>query len=110
MKLFLGDVSDYSVEQLVDWVAREFCVDKGNLERYQFLVASVNEYSYDGSSYFLVKDRETGDYYEVSADHCSCMGYEEQWEPKIASKVYLQSPQYQSGWKEVQSFVRMLFN
>lgn len=110
MKLFIGDVSDYSVEQLIDWVSRVFLEDKESIKKYDFLVASVNEDSYDGWSYFLVKDRETGDYYEVRASHCSCYGYENQWEPKIASKAYLLSSQYQAQWKEVQNFVRSLFN
>ena len=110
MKLFIGDVTDYSVEQLVEWVSKEFVVDKESLAGYDFLVASVNEDDYEGWSYFLVKNRETDEYYEVSAGHCSCMGYEDQWEPKIASRTYLQSSQYQAGWKKVQDFVRSLFN
>lgn len=109
-KLFLGDVADYSVEQLIDWVAENFCQDKASLSKYEFLVASVNENSYDGNAYFLVKNRETGEYLEVDAAHCSCFGYEDQWEPKSAPKVYLVSDKYQPYWTEVQRFVRNLFN
>lgn len=109
-KLFLGDVSGYSVEELIEWVSENFVEDKGNLSKYEFLVAQVNEDSYDGWSYFLVKNQETSEFFEVNASHCSCMGYEDQWQPKIASRVYLQSEQYMPGYKEVQNFVRSLFN
>ncbi len=110
MKLFMGDVSGYSDGELVKWVADNFNEDEGNLSKYEFMVAQVNEDSYDGSSYFLVKNRETGEFFEVNASHCSCYGYEDQWQPKIASRVYLQSNQYMAGWEEVQSFVHSLFN
>lgn len=110
MMLFLGDVSEFSVSELIDWVAKEFQVDRRDLENYDFIVASVEEEQYESNSFFLIRNRETGEYYEVNAGHCSCMGYEGQWVPEIASTAYLLSPQYKPLRKEVQDFVRSLFN
>jgi hypothetical protein len=108
--LFKGDVEGYSVDKLIDWVSQEFQVEKGNLSTLDFVVAIVNEYGYDGESYFLVSNRETGEFFEVDVCHCSCYGYEGMWEPKLAPSVYLLSDFYKRGDEEVRNFVRSLFN
>lgn len=111
MKMLLkGDVEGFSVEQLVAWVSENFCQDKASLSGLEFLVAQVDNYGYEGYAYFLVRNQETGDYFEVDGSHCSCYGFEDQWKPKLAPTVYLISDLYKKGDEEVRNFVRSLFN
>ena len=64
------------------------------ISKYQILIAGEWEDSYDGHSYFLLKDKESGKLFEVHGSHCSCYGFEGQFEPEAASIEYLQSEHY----------------
>jgi hypothetical protein len=77
----------------------------------QILIGYIQDGGYDGSAYFLVQDRETGKLYEVTGGHCSCYGFEGQWDPKITSKEYLLSQNH--PWREdpqFKQFVTELFS
>jgi hypothetical protein len=53
---------------------------------------SVGDYGCDSSSYFLIE--RDGQLFEVHGGHCSCNGFEGQWEPKPVTPAYLVSPQW----------------
>ena len=107
--LFLGAFEDMSVDQVVEMTAKEFEEDKGSLAPYEFLVAYMSHPDYSMDAYYLLRHRETGDYYEVCASHCSCNGFEEQWDLKLASPTYLLSAHYNQQAK-IKNFVHSLFN
>jgi hypothetical protein len=88
-KLFLGCCEGYSESDVVNFIANEFEVSKEEISCYEFYIAVNDQEDYEGSAYFLMKHRETGEFYEASGSHCSCYGFEGQWEPKIAPKAYL---------------------
>ncbi|TXH11316.1 MAG: hypothetical protein E6R04_01665 [Spirochaetes bacterium] len=109
--LILGDLSGCEYDRLVEEVSKEFQVERSELDGMEFLIAFIEEAGWDGSAYFLVRDRETGLLYEVSGGHCSCYGFEGQWDPKITSKEYLLSEHWpHRGNQEMKQFVTELFN
>ena len=64
---------------------------------YNILVAyeSVGDYGWDSSSWFLLKNKTSGEYFEFCGGHCSCYGFEGQFELEETSLEYLKS----SRWK-----------
>lgn len=52
------------------------------LSKLDVLIAysSVGDYGCDSSSFFLFKDKETGVLYELHGSHCSCFGFEGQFQ------------------------------
>lgn len=66
------------------------------VNKYDILIAyeSVGPWGCDSSSWFLLKDRETGEYYENHAGHCSCYGFEGQFRPEKTSLEYLKSDKF----------------
>lgn len=108
--LLLGDLSGLGMDQVLTKVSEEFCVERPELDKLEFLVAQINEGGYDGEAYFLVRDLETGGLYEVSGGHCSCFGFEGQWKPEITSKDYLLSENYRMReFPEIKQLVTELF-
>lgn len=53
---------------------------KKMLEQFEILIAyeSVGDFGCDSSSFFLLKHKETGKFYEIHGSHCSCYGFEGQ--------------------------------
>lgn len=69
-----------------------------DLERFQLLIAyeHVGDYGCDSSSWFLMRETTTGRLFEFSGSHCSCYGFEGQYEPEVTSFDYLNSDKL--GW------------
>ena len=113
-KLFLGYCEGYSESDIVNFIVNEFQVTKEEISCYEFYVAVNEQEDYEGSAYFLMKHQETGEFYEAFGGHCSCMGFEGQWNPKIASKTYLVSKNFSSHCQyhddEIRQFIKRLFD
>ncbi|HUX79216.1 MAG TPA: hypothetical protein VMW10_05670, partial [Alphaproteobacteria bacterium] len=62
-----------------------------DVTKYDILIASEDQEMIDGNSWFLLKEKETGNLYENHAGHDSCCGFEEQWEPEETTLEYLKS-------------------
>lgn len=92
--LYLGDLSGYTEEGITEHFITVYQAGASEVAKYQVLIAGEWEDSYDGHSYFLLKDKETGRLYEVHGSHCSCYGFEGQFEPEEASIEYLKSEHY----------------
>ena len=82
----IADVSDHFVN---DWRA-----DSGALEKYEILAISGELGGYEEWAWFLLRDKETGDLLEGAGSHCSCYGYEDQFEPKPTTRKYLLSDKF----------------
>lgn len=54
------------------------------LKKYHICVAyeSVGSWGCDSSSYFILRNKETGEYAFTQGGHCSCYGFEGQFEPE----------------------------
>lgn len=111
-RLYFGELVGLSEEQVIEKTASEFCVDEEILKQYHFIIADIDHCGYEGDAYFLISHRETGELFEVSGSHCSCMGFEDQWSPKLTTVSYLCSQHYSYGNKhpDMKLFMNKLFN
>ena len=66
------------------------------VEKYEILIAyeSVGSWGCDSSSWFLLKEKATGKLFETHGSHCSCYGFEGQFEPEETTVEYLQSDKF----------------
>lgn len=69
------------------------------LSEYSIIVAyeSVGDYGCDSSSWFLLQDINTGEYFEFSGSHCSCFGFEGQFDLQPVDITYLKSDKFYLG-------------
>ena len=69
------------------------------LDNYSILVAyeSVGDYGCDSASWFLLQNVKSGLYFEVSGSHCSCYGFEGQFELCETPLEYLKSDKFYLG-------------
>ncbi|MEH7186488.1 hypothetical protein [Bacillus toyonensis] len=91
--LVLEDLKDMSEEELRDHIVEDYEVEHEELEKYDILIAyeSVGSWGCDSESFFLLKNKKTGQLFENHASHCSCYGFEHQFEPEETTVEYLQS-------------------
>ena len=66
------------------------------LKGYNVVVAyeSVGSWGCDSSSYFLLRKKKTREYFEFSGSHCSCYGFEGQFDLQEAPLAYLKSDKF----------------
>lgn len=77
-------------QELIDcWRA-----DEKELDRFDILFASGDLGGYEESAWFLLRDRQSGELLEVSGSHCSCYGFEDQFEPASTTHKYLLSDMF----------------
>jgi len=82
----------------------EYELDKNvaeQLEKLDILIAyeSVGSWGCDSSSYFLFKDKVTNELFEVHGSHCSCYGFENQFdlEPTTLEAIKLREYPFSTG-------------
>ena len=92
--LYLGDLSDYTEESITSHFITDYQAAALEVAKYHVLIANEWGDGYEGNSYFLLKDKDTGELFEVHGSHCSCYGFEGQFEPEEASIEYLKSEHY----------------
>jgi len=80
-----GDISEKDTKELAEI-----------LEGYDVVIAyeSVGSWGCDSSSYFLLQHKDTKEYCEFSGSHCSCYGFEGQYDPQDATLEYLKSNKF----------------
>lgn len=102
--LALADLKDLAEQEVKDHVATQYgqapCGEKDlriqkELEDFEILIAyeSVGSHGCDSSSWFLLK-RNDGELFEFSGSHCSCYGFEEQYDLESTSVEYLKSDRF----------------
>lgn len=81
--LALEDLKDMTEEDVKKHLVKEYGANDYIIENFEVLIAyeSVGAYGCDSSSFFLLKDKE-GKLYEVHGSHCSCFGFEDQFNPE----------------------------
>lgn len=108
-RLFLEDLKDYTLEEVVKHLKNEYCgrednyaytgeidIDQSAVNNYDIIIAyeSVGSWGCDSSSFFLLRSKLDSKLYEVHGSHCSCFGFEGQFEPKESSYEYLSSDKF----------------
>lgn len=95
--LYLADLAGLDEEEIRKHLAEEYSGDKSGfdygsptdadkadavekLAKYDILVAyeHVGSWGCDSSSFFILRNKETGAFAQVSGGHCSCYGFEGQ--------------------------------
>ncbi|HDR7355898.1 TPA: hypothetical protein QCX97_005794 [Bacillus wiedmannii] len=91
--LVLEDLKDMSEEEVREHIVEEYEASKEEVEQYDILIAyeSYGMCGCDSSSFFLLKHKQTGQLFENHGSHCSCFGFEEQFEPEETTLEYLKS-------------------
>ena len=111
-KLYLEDLAGLSEQEVKEHISEQYAgnvsgFDYGypsdeeklellnELNNYEILIAyeSVGSWGCDSASYFLMKKKD-GTYWEFDGSHCSCYGFEGQYEPQEATKEYLNSDRF----------------
>ena len=95
-KLYLEDLSGLSEEEVKKHIVSSYGVEQEVVDKYEILVAyeSVGSWGCDSSSWILLKEKSTGLLFETHGSHCSCHGFEEQFEPEETTVEYLQSDKF----------------
>jgi hypothetical protein len=106
--LFLNDYAGMSYEAVVESIANDYQVSQSFVDNYQILIAQLDgDGGYEESSYFLLVEKSTGGLFEVSGSHCSCYGFEGQFEPVATSIEYLISEKaYFGNNDQVKNFIQ----
>ena len=94
--LYLEDLSGCSEDEVKKHIVLSYEADEKEVEKYEILIAyeSVGSWGCDSSSWFLLKEKATGKLFETHGSHCSCYGFEGQFEPEETTVEYLQSDKF----------------
>jgi len=86
--LALQDLQGYTESEIIDHLTQEYGDGDGSyLENKEVLIAyeSVGSWGCDSSSFFLLRDKISGELFEIHGSHCSCYGFEGQLELEPSS-------------------------
>jgi len=109
--LYLEDLDGMTEEEIINHIITEYEAAKEDVNKYDILIASEEREMCEGSSWFLLRDKETGNLYENHGSHCSYYGFEEQWEPEETTLKYLKSANhfYLCGFSKENKMLIMSF-
>lgn len=93
----LGNFENCSEEEVKQYVVEVYMADSNLVNKFDILLACENSYDYEEDSFFLLREKETGAFFENHASHCSCAGFEDQFKPQETSLVYLRSDNFYAG-------------
>jgi hypothetical protein len=113
-KLYLADLKGETESAVKKHIASEYAGEQGQgydygsqsdtqkeqlhktLKGFDVVIAyeSVGSWGCDSTSWFLLRNKKTGRYIENHGSHCSCYGFEGQWNPEKTTKKYLKSSKF----------------
>jgi len=98
-QLFLADLDGMTEIGIKQHLVSEYETDMSLVECFDILVAyeSVGSWGCDSSSYFLLRRKDNNELFEVRGSHCSCHGFEGQFELEETTIDYLQSDKFYMG-------------
>lgn len=94
-QLFLEDLAGLTEDEVKAHIKDSYAYN-GDLSKYKILIAyeSVGSWGCDSSSWFLLLDIYSGKLYETHGSHCSCYGFEDQFNPEETTLEYLKSDKF----------------
>lgn len=93
-QLFLGEFESLTQEEAKSKIVSDFEIQETELKRFKIMIAYQDYADYEGQSFILLKDKETGELFENHGSHCSCYGFEGQFDPKKTEMIYLLSEHF----------------
>ena len=79
--LALEDFSGMSEKEIKEKIAQDFDIAEEHLRDAEIMIAYMSEGSWGCDSDAFIVFRKDGVLYEAHGSHCSCFGFEGQWEP-----------------------------
>lgn len=94
--LALADLYEWSEDEVRQHLVDAYTADKAEVEQYDVIVAyeSVGDYGCDSCSMFVLRHRKTEGLFMVTGSHCSCMGFEDQFDLQPVTEKYLHEDFY----------------
>ena len=95
-ELYLEDLLGLTQEEVKEHISCSYEVDINEVNKYEILIAyeSVGNWGCDSSSWFLLREIDSGELFEIHGGDCSCFGFEGQFEPEETTLEYLQSDKF----------------
>ena len=110
--LYLADLKDFTEEEIKQHLVSEYAYwnDGGEescrkrIDTLDIVIAYESVGDYDSIGWFLFKDTQTGELFELHGSHCSCYGFEDQFDLEETSIEYLTSDRFLfcAGWDDEQ--------
>ena len=88
-ELFLGGFKGWSYNEIVNYIVENFEVEKSIVDNYHIIIANSDLGDYEESAFFLLTGKTDGKLYIVDGSHCSCYGFEGQFETDETEIEYL---------------------
>lgn len=92
--LFLNQFHGDSESEVLAHLITAYEAPSDTFQRFEPLVAFEDAGCWEGTSFFLLRERATGALFENHASHCSCYGFEGQWRPEPTTVEYLKSDKF----------------
>jgi len=103
-RLYLEDLKDLDEVGVKAHLAQKYGKDgyahdesiARELDEYDIVIAyeSVGSWGCDSSSFFLLRHKSSGEMFEVHGSHCSCYGFEGQFELEAVTVEHLKSDKF----------------
>jgi hypothetical protein len=96
--VMLNKNCNWSEEDIKSIIITEYQADPNLVNKFEILIyeGDFDYDTYDESSFMLLRDKETLKLFENHGSHCSCYGFEGQFEPKETTLTYLRSDNFHS--------------
>lgn len=93
--MYIGSAfSDWTEEKICNYLIEDWGAAPDNFDRFHILAAAGDLGEYEESAWFLLRDKETSELFEISGSHCSCYGFEGQFKPAPTTMNYLLSDKF----------------
>lgn len=105
--LLLEDFKGLNEKEVIETICREYGVEVSLFDKFDILIGEQSEQNYDGQSFFLLIDKK-GLLYEVHGGHCSCYGFEGQFELEkttIEALTFIAKAEHSSMSRGVKNFI-----
>lgn len=95
-QLFLEDLKGKTDKEVREHIVGSYGVIQKVVDEYKILIAyeSVGTWGCDSSSFFLFRHKISKELFTVTGSHCSCHGFEGQFEPERVTLDYLKSDKF----------------
>lgn len=89
--MFQGEFEGLTDEQARTKICEDYETTRAEVDRFDLVYLKQSYESYEGDSVFVLRERATGDWYHNAGGHCSCRGFEGQFDPGKVSVEWLQA-------------------
>ena len=104
--LTLEELKGKTEEEIVQHIIEDYEATIDEIDKFHILIACSDQGGYEESGFFLLREKVTGDLYINESYHCSCYGFEGQWEPELTNLEVLKNMNEFSGLTETDEQIK----